>query len=257
VTRSHVTVSGTGPAIVLVHGVGLDHHMWDWVTPSLETAYTVVRYDLLGHGKTPDPGRIELDDLVDQLRDVIAQRCPTNLHAVMGLSIGGMIVQRFGIRYPGSAPNLIIANAVHDPVEGHEASYASRLRSVEENGIDAMIGPALDRWFTDVWKATHPGRVDWLRATLERNDLEAYLKVYRTFIGSHRLVTGLLGTIDARTLVMTGELDVGSTPAMTEAIAQNIGNASAVVLPGLHHVPPIEDPEAFLTPVRSFLEEAA
>ena len=58
-----------------------------------------------------------------------------------------------------------------------------------------------------------------------------------------------------RALAVTGELDPGSTPAMTRALAVALKDCRAVILPGLHHIPPIEDPTAFVTVLRSFLEK--
>ena len=56
----HPTVRGTkfpgmkkGPVVVLCHGVGLDLHMWDQQLPALTPDFQVVRYDFIGHGKTP------------------------------------------------------------------------------------------------------------------------------------------------------------------------------------------------------------
>ena len=47
--------SGSRPPLVLVHGVGLDHTMWDLVVDDLAADRLVIRYDLLGHGRSPDP----------------------------------------------------------------------------------------------------------------------------------------------------------------------------------------------------------
>ena len=56
-------------------------------------------------------------------------------------------------------------------------------------------------------------------------------------------------------LAVTGELDPGSTPAMTSALAVALEDCRAVILPGLPHIPPIEDPTAFVAVLRAFLEE--
>ena len=61
-------------------------------------------------------------------------------------------------------------------------------------------------------------------------------------------------SVTAQALAVTGELDPGSTPAMTHALAVAIEDCRAVILPGLHHIPPIEDPAAFVAVLRSFLE---
>ncbi|MFN0301861.1 MAG: alpha/beta fold hydrolase, partial [Burkholderiales bacterium] len=70
--KTRFTVSGRGPALVLIHGVGLDLTMWDATLPILEPHFTVIRYDLIGHGATPAAGsRVTLDEFVAQLADLV------------------------------------------------------------------------------------------------------------------------------------------------------------------------------------------
>ena len=61
--------------------------------------------------------------------------------------------------------------------------------------------------------------------------------------------------VTAPTLAMTGELDSGSTPAMSHALADAVPGGQAVVLAGLHHLPPIEAPGAFLRSFLDFLDQ--
>ena len=49
---THFNVQGEGPAVVLIHGVGLDMEMWEKTAEALKSDYTVIRYDLLGHGSS-------------------------------------------------------------------------------------------------------------------------------------------------------------------------------------------------------------
>ena len=114
---------------------------------------------------------------------------------------------------------------------------------------------AVDRWFDAGWQATHPDRVDAVRNRLLSNNLEAYLKAYRAFVEGDPLKPGEACSVTTHTLAVTGELDPGSTPAMTSALAVALEDCRAVILPGLHHIPPIEDPTAFVAVLRSFLEE--
>ena len=61
--NTRYAVSGSGPVLVLIHGVGLDMTMWQRALPLLEPRFTVIRYDLVGHGKTPAIGeRVALAD---------------------------------------------------------------------------------------------------------------------------------------------------------------------------------------------------
>ncbi|MEO2156026.1 MAG: alpha/beta hydrolase, partial [Acidimicrobiales bacterium] len=60
--------------------------------------------------------------------------------------------------------------------------------------------------------------------------------------------------VTATTLALTGELDPGSTPAMGDALAGAIPDCSTRVLPGLHHIPPVEAPAEFVAALLDFLD---
>ena len=65
------TVEGNGPALILIHGIGAARDTWRFVIPQLTPHFTVVSYDLRGHGTSPKPnGAFTLDDLVDDLERV-------------------------------------------------------------------------------------------------------------------------------------------------------------------------------------------
>ncbi|HCW18681.1 alpha/beta fold hydrolase, partial [Achromobacter sp.] len=60
--------SGQGAPLVLLHGVGLDHTLWDDLVPLLEPDFEVLRYDLLGHGAAPGlTGEAHVQDFIAQL----------------------------------------------------------------------------------------------------------------------------------------------------------------------------------------------
>ena len=63
----HSFIDNKTEPLVFVHGVGLDHKMWDSQVNSLNN-YSTITYDLLGHGKTPyNKEEITLNDFSDQL----------------------------------------------------------------------------------------------------------------------------------------------------------------------------------------------
>ena len=68
------TISGEGPPLYMVHGIGSRRVTWDGLLPGLEEHFTCVRYDLRGHGESPvPPVPYSLDDLVDDLEVLLAE----------------------------------------------------------------------------------------------------------------------------------------------------------------------------------------
>ena len=86
-----------GIPIVFIHGVGLDHNIWD---PQInEFDNTVLIYDILGHGRTPlNKEKISFDDFSDQIIDLIDELKFDKIHLV-GFSIGSLIARNFATRF--------------------------------------------------------------------------------------------------------------------------------------------------------------
>ena len=94
------SVTGSGPAIFLTHGVGGAEDAWRFIVPKLKDKFTVVTYDLRGHGKSPvDNKDFNLDDLVLDLERVREKANIEKAH-FMGHSLGGMIAPAYAKKFP-------------------------------------------------------------------------------------------------------------------------------------------------------------
>jgi pimeloyl-ACP methyl ester carboxylesterase len=248
------TVDGEGPPLVLVHGVGLDHTMWNRVMEPLTASHQVIRYDLLGHGRTPDPpGQRTLDDFVAQLLAVIETHQLARAD-IAGLSLGGMIALAAAARKPHYVDRLVLLNTVFERSSEQLTSARARLGVAENQGMTAVADLAVNRWFSPRWQAQHPVEIAEVQQGISGTAHAAYLKAYRVFVAGDPLMPEGAASVAATTLAMTGELDPGSTPAMSEALAETIPDGCLRVLPGLHHLPPIEAPDTFACALLDFLD---
>ena len=180
---SHYDVSGsTGPVVVLVHGLGLNRHMWRWQTAALVQRYRVVTYDLYGHGNSPLPPAApslslfsgQLLALLDDLR--------IDKAAVAGFSLGGMIVRRFAMDHPDRLWALAILNSAHQrDVAAHEAIQA-RVHQARRDGPRATVDAALQRWFTKSYIDSHPDIADLIRTWVLANDPAVYPDIYQVLV---------------------------------------------------------------------------
>jgi pimeloyl-ACP methyl ester carboxylesterase len=84
------TRSGKGPAIVLVHGLGGDRHMWDDAARELAKSFTVVAVDLPGHGEAPPPATFDADEIARRIVETARQEKLSRV-IVVGHSLGGFI----------------------------------------------------------------------------------------------------------------------------------------------------------------------
>ena len=73
-TRIEYAESGTGPALVLVHGITENHHAWDPIVPALEEQWRVVAVDLRGHGESERHAPYDPVTLATDVHAVVRRR---------------------------------------------------------------------------------------------------------------------------------------------------------------------------------------
>jgi len=214
---------GSGPsAVVMVHGLGLNRQSWQWQVPALAARGRVITYDLHGHGDSSVPPATptlalfsaQLAELMDHLGIARA--------SVFGFSLGGMIARR-------------VVQAAKD-------------------GPAATVEAALQRWFTDGFRDSHPQMMDEVRRWILANRREVYAPIYQVLVDGVTELVAPSPPITAPTLVMTGEEDYGNSPAMSRAIAAEIPGSELVILPNLRHMALAETPDLFNARLLSFLK---
>ena len=248
---THFRIEGDGPAVVLVHGVGLDLAMWDAVAAELSDGHTVIRYDMLGHGHSAKPpGSLTLGAFANQLEDLAAY-LKLGRFALVGFSRGAMVAQEYALAQPHRVIGVALLTGVHERGEAEREAVRARLEQATRDGPAAVVDAALDRWFSQSYRDANPTTVDAVRRRLEGNDRQSFLAAYRVFADS--APSRPVREISCPTLVATGENDRGSTPAMTETLAAEIPGAEAHVLPGLAHMAPVEGADIVAELLRTFL----
>jgi pimeloyl-ACP methyl ester carboxylesterase len=249
-------IEGEGPPVILVHGMGLNRCMWVWQLPTLTPRFRVVRYDLLGHGDSDKPVKTYgMDDFVDQLARLMdalkVARC-----ALVGFSLGGLIVQAFTLAHPDRVSALAILNAGHDRSDAERAGMLARLDQATRFGHVATVDAALERWFSEEFAARRPDVLDCVRRWMTATDPEVYPLIYRVLVEGDRPLAGAIAAIRCPTLVLACALDHGNSPAMARRMAALIPGARAEIVSGLKHMGLAENPDAIARILGPFLEDA-
>ena len=99
-----------GPVLMLAHSLGQDHGMWDPQVADLSAHFTILRYDLRGHGASAVvPGEYAMEQLgADAL--ALVDALGVERFAFCGLSLGGMIGQWVAARAPDRVSGVALAN---------------------------------------------------------------------------------------------------------------------------------------------------
>jgi (E)-2-((N-methylformamido)methylene)succinate hydrolase len=233
---------------VLVHGVGLDQHMWSAFSQACR--FPSLAYDLLGLGKGPHPhGPYQLTDYGDQLAAVAG----SNPVDVIGFSMGALVAQRFALDHPERVRRLVLVSGVFDRSAQERSAIGARVIEVQQGHYADSIEPALARWFTDDFAASRPDIVNQVRQRMYANDVKAYGHAYNVFATGDAELVAQVGSITAPTLVITGELDQRSTPLMAQRLAMALPFGQCHVMSGLKHLLPLEAPNELAAIIRPFL----
>lgn len=242
------------PLVVLIHGLGLTHAVWDQMVPALAPQFCVLTYDILGHGQTPTHPKPNLSALAAQLARLMEELGHTQA-ALVGFSLGGMIARRFAQDYPARTRALAILHSPHRRSEAAQAAIVARVAQAEGQGPSATVEAALQRWFTDDFRAQNPAMMDKVRGWVLGNNPATYPDYYRILASGIEEIVAPTPPITCPTLVVTGDEDYGNGPDMTFAIAAEIAGAETLILPGLRHMALMENPALTNAPLLAFLTQ--
>ncbi len=248
--------TGQGHPVVLIHGVGLNKEMWGGQIVGLAPHFQVIAYDMLGHGDSPlpQPGT-SLEGYAEQLHELIEHLGLPRV-SVIGFSMGGLVARAFALHQPQRLDSLVILNSVFNRSAEQRAGVIERTRQAAEHGPDANAEAALSRWFSHEYQAANPAQIAAIRQTLAGNDPQGYLTTYELFATQDMYRVEDLGSIQAPTLVATGELDPGSTPEMARQLASHIPGAQVAILDEQRHMMPVESPRLVNQVLLHFLQQA-
>lgn len=245
-------VSGAGPWVTLVHALGCNLEMWWPQLSALERCYTVLRYDIRGHGgSSPVAGPYSFPDLAADGLNLLDHLGVEKTHFV-GLSLGGMIGQHLALTEPGRLLSLTLASTTSRYPAEVLVMWAERLELVERQGLEPLIAPTLARWFTPSYMQTHPEVMDRIGGMIRGTSVAGYQGC--GYCVPRMNLTARLAEIALPCQVLVGEQDVGTPPAMAREIARTVRGAQLAVIAQASHLCNIEQADAFNRLLRAFLD---
>ena len=244
---------GPGEPVLLAHAIGTDRRMWNEVAAHLQPAWRLIRIDARGHGASPVPARpYALEALAADAAGVLDRLGIERAHWV-GLSMGGMLGQAMALEHPGRLRRLVIANSTSAYGPEGPAMWRARAKAVEEGGLQVIAAAVEARYFSEGFRREHPEVVARVMERFLATPREGYLGCCDA-IAALDYAARLRG-VAARTLVIAGGADVGTPPAMSEAMARAIPGARLAIIHGAAHLSAVERPGEFANLVAAFLAE--
>jgi 3-oxoadipate enol-lactonase len=247
----NIVEGGSGPPVLLIHGLGWDHSLWNPTVERLASRYHVIAADSRGHGASDKPdGPYDMDMLA---RDYAALADALGLSGicVIGLSQGGMIAQSLALMRPDLVSALVLISTSCKSHPSLRANMEARIAAMDEAGPEAAAAIAAESIFSPNWRAANAASlarfIAW-RATMPTAPLNAATRALYDFDLSHDL-----RRIAVPTLIVAGAEDTLTRPQGMEEIAALIPHAEYRLLVGAGHMIPVEQPEALAGLLDSFL----
>jgi 3-oxoadipate enol-lactonase len=239
-----------GRVVLMSNSLMSSYEMWDWTVPALADRYRVLRYDTRGHGRTSTtPGPYSIAQLADDAAGLLDALGIASAHFV-GLSMGGMIGQQLGARYPARVLSLSLCDTASEmpPRE----MWEERLAIARSQGIPGLVDGTIKRWFTEPFIRRAPADIEKVRGMILGTGVEGYMAC-ACAVRDMAQTTMLLG-IRAPTLVLTGRQDPACTVNQSTVLHRMIDGSRLVILEDAAHLSNIEQPQAFNAAVRGFID---
>ena len=247
----HLHRNGSGPAFVLLHCLGVDHHLWNFAVPHLAHNFEVLTYDFPGHGETPVPDiPYGIEDLSDQLKCLLDQARIKRAH-LGGISLGGMVAQHFAAAFPEKVDRLVLIDTTARYTEARRQIWAERASAARSAGVPSLLSDVLPIWFSPEFLAQRPPVVTYVQERFAATPREGYALGCEALAAAD--LQSLAGMIKARTLVICGENDGPGFLDAARWFAATIPEAHLQWIPGGRHASILEKPLVFLDILQEFL----
>jgi pimeloyl-ACP methyl ester carboxylesterase len=260
-------IAGSGPPVVLIHGMVNSSRHWEAVALRLATDHTIIAPDLIGHGDSATPrGDYSLGAHAAVIRDVLAA-IGIDRATIVGHSLGGGVAMQFFYQFPQRVERLVLVSS-----GGLGREVSPLLRGAALPGASALL-----------WICAHPRLLAALWGTGERMRergsgkgvyLQAIARALRplerpgareAFLQTLRSVIDFQGQrVSARdrlyllrgfpTLIVWGERDNTIPLEHGRRARAAIPGSHFVTLPRAAHFPHLEDPEGLAGALREFLD---
>ena len=242
-----------GRWVTFVTGIANDLTLWDGQVPALAGDFRILRYDLRGHGGSEATGGdYSMALLVEDLKALLdAQKIQKT--SLVGLGLGGALAQAFAIEHPDRLDRLMPCCCRARMIPDFAAMWHKLRETVRQNGLETIVEPTVQRWFSEEFKAAHPDVLDNIRRMIRGTTLEGYLGVTAAFLALD--VEDRLQEIRAPTLYVSGAEDkLGGPPALMQGLSGKVKGARHVSVPNAAHIANIQNPEGFNRVLGEFLK---
>ncbi len=229
--------------LFFVHGSGGDHTNWEYQYRDLDADFNTLAVDLPGHGQSEGKGEQEVIRYVEWMRKLI-EALGLSKPVLIGHSLGAAVSLTFAVHYSSLISGIIpVGGGVKMPVN---SLILDGIRKDTASVISLIVKFA-------VAKDNREHLAERLTKGLSAANPEV---MYGDFLSCDRLdITEEVSRIQVPTLLVCGEDDKMTPPALSQFMKDRIPRAKLVLIPRAGHFVMMENPEAFNKAVREFVKK--
>jgi 3-oxoadipate enol-lactonase len=246
--------SGNGPPVVLLHAFPLSRSMWAGQMEALQETHRVIAPDLRGFGGSKGfDAAPSLDCMADDVAELLDELKIVERIVLGGLSMGGYVALAFARRHAGRVRGLCLAATMSeaDEMEGKAARNRLIGFAAEHTGRD-VIDLMMAKLVAPETMTRHPEVIDQIRFLATEQTPAAIIGALEAMLD--RPDSGpSLSAIAVPTLIIVGEKDAITPPALAESLVARIGGAKLMRIEGAGHLSNLEKEDLFNAALRSFL----
>ncbi|WP_089400503.1 alpha/beta fold hydrolase [Noviherbaspirillum humi] len=254
--RVSARLGGSGRPIVLFHSLLADASSFDPLANMLAKTHQVLVLNLPGFA---DSDRVDggLEEVADRVAEAISQQTFDRKPILLGNGYGGFVALLTAIRHPDLAERLVLADCGAAFSEPGRAAFRGMSAAAKEGGLAKIADVAMRRLFAPAFQAGNPDLVAQRRERFLAVDPQTFHNACAALAALDLRDKAPSVTVPA--LVLVGEQDEATPPAMATELAGLLPNARLVILPGCAHVPQLQEPDRFMEAIAEFVgaEQAA
>src|SRR5215217_3687002 len=252
--KIHYVEAGTGPTVILLHGLGGSTQVWQFNIAALAEKYHVVVPDQIGFGKSDKPlVNYRIRTYVDFL-DQFCKQLKIDRATLIGNSMGGWIAAMFTATFPDRVDKLVLVDAAgYAPPKDIDTGTFYGLNPTTREGMKILVGKV----FYNKLFQTDAAIDQAIAARLAAGDGYTINSITESIIRGEDFLDGIVKTIKRPTLIIWGRQDGLVSLAEGERFNKDMAGSKLIVIDQCGHVPNVEKPAEFNAAVLKFLTESA
>ena len=248
--KIHYVEAGSGPTVILLHGLGGSARAWQPNIGPLAEKFHVIAVDQIGFGKSDKPFvNYRIRTYVDFL-DQFCKQLKIERATLVGSSMGGWIAATFTAAFPDRVDKLVLVDAAgYAPSKGLDPRALYGLNPSTREGMKALTAKVFYNKFFQTDVAIDAS----IAARLAAGDGYTINSISESIIRGEDFLDDTVKTIKRPTLIIWGRQD-GLVPVSDgERFNRDIAGSKLVVFEECGHVPGFEKAAEFNSAVINFL----